>query len=154
MSSKFPQGLALVIAGALLLLSSLASQDANAQKKNQPQTAPATCSDADKKQIIQKIRERIQNDPKLKDQLPHINVDIYANPKSRVNKEEVVLLEGYVTAPATRLAVESHAKAVLRGVTCVKKILNEVGGAPIGCDEGYKSCGNSKSCIRESSSCN
>lgn len=109
---------------------------AKAEKTPVSQTSCVKTADAD---IVQAIKEQLQADSEIKDQMRHVNVSV---------KKRAVTLEGWLDGK------ESVAKAVAlaKKTKCAKRVvskLKEKGGGS--CGPGLRPCGDT--CIDRRSEC-
>jgi hypothetical protein len=103
---------------SLILFSNVA---ATAQKKND-------CAQTTDDEIVKAIYDKMKKKSKYDKQIIHVNV---------TSKDGVVKLEGWATTEKIKLEIE---KLALK-IKCVKKVVNNLGNAPLGCGPGQKKCG-------------
>jgi osmotically-inducible protein OsmY len=136
---KVKKGIVLLPLASLLMIGALASQG---NKKPAKPAAPAKidCSTVTDADIVKQVQDKIEADPKFKDQLKQINVS---------SKNKVVTLDGWVKGQPAKNTVGAHAKSI----KCVMSVANKLGTRlKVGCSPGQKPCGDI--CIDETAACN
>jgi len=132
----------IMIAFVLILFSSISATAAGGDKKVKAKKTPASqtgCSKTADADIVQAIKEQLEADSEIKDQMRHINVYV---------KKRVVKLEGWLDG--NDLVVK--AAALAKKTKCVKSViskLKEKGGGS--CGPGQRPCGDT--CIDRRSTC-
>lgn len=130
----------LIIALALMLsLEALVSDTiiSAAQKRNAK--PPNPCAQTSDEEIVKAIKEKLAADPKIKDQMRHLNVS---------SKNRIVKLEGWLDDKQ----LISQAILAAQRTPCVKKVVSKLknrGGGS--CGPGQKPCGDI--CIDRDSAC-
>ena len=104
----------------------------------------------DKNAVVSAIYDRFKNDPVLKDQISHINVDF---------RNGVVTLRGYAFRPkgakSPKAGVNLAGKLAREATDCESKVNNQlVTFKIIGCPPGMKSCGSEGVCVPQGEGCN
>ncbi|MEP6925454.1 MAG: BON domain-containing protein [Pyrinomonadaceae bacterium] len=117
-------------------LASNSDKKAKAEKVKTPQTNCLTTTNDD---IVKAIKEKLEADSDIKDQMRHINISV---------KNRMVTLEGWLDGKVT----VTKAITLAKKTKCVKKVvskLKERGGGS--CGPGQRPCGDT--CIDKRSAC-
>ncbi|MDQ3061500.1 MAG: BON domain-containing protein [Acidobacteriota bacterium] len=123
-----------------LSFDALASNDGKKAKAGKEKTSQTNCSATTDGDILKAVKENLEADSDIKDQMRHLNVSV---------KNRTVTLEGWLDGKATIAKANTLAKKT----KCVKRVsgkLKERGG--ISCGPGQKPCGDT--CIDKGSKCN
>ena len=123
-----------------LSFDALASNDGKKAKAGKEKTSQTNCSATTDDDIVKAVKENLEADSDIKDQMRHLNVSV---------KNRTVTLEGWLDGKIT----VAKAVTVAKKTKCAKKViskLKERGGGS--CGPGQKPCGDT--CIDRRSACN